>query len=80
LAALFVVIGFHVAFRQRQVRALSARLAHRERGAGGAGAMAEDDEGMASVRRMIGVMIMAFSFVSAAFADLITYYGSLSAI
>jgi hypothetical protein len=83
LAALFVLAGFHLAFRQKRVRAWAVRL----RQAGGlsnavshAQGASEDPEGVASVFRMAGVMIMAFSFTLAAFANLIAYYTAATRI
>jgi hypothetical protein len=73
LAALFIVVGFHVAFRQKRLRAWTARLGQRRWNEAG-----EDEEGVASALRMVGVMIMAFSFTSAAFANLIAYYSAAS--
>ena len=80
-AAFFVLIGFHVAFRQRLIRAWGARL-RALRGQGGEAARTvaptADPEGVASVLRIVGVMIMAFSFTGGAFANLISYYASAS--
>lgn len=60
MAALFVVVGFHVAFRQRLVRAWAARLRHpdgRSNAARHAQTAPEDPEGIASVYRIAGVMV-----------------------
>jgi len=77
VAALFLLAGFHLAFRQKLVRAWGARLRRSDRRAAAAclsqGAT-EDPDGVASVFRMAGVMIMAFSFTLCAFANLIAYY------
>jgi hypothetical protein len=71
LAAVLILVGFHLAFRQDAVRGLAAR-------AGLAAAARELDAetraGFDSVLRMAGVMIMAFSFTIAAFGHLIVYY------
>ena len=80
-AALFVLIGFHVAFRQKLVRAWGARLRSlHDQGGETARPVAPtaDPEGVASVLRIVGVMIMAFSFTGGAFANLISYYASAS--
>ena len=77
LAVLFIVIGFHLAFRQRLVRTWFSRLRPQHTEAdieGGAGL--EDPHGVASVMRMAGVMIMAFSFTGATFANLIAYFSA----
>ena len=82
VAGLFVLIGFHVAFRQKLVRAWSSRLRspHGQLGDGGRLVTATGDpEGVASVLRIVGVMIMAFSFTAGAFANLMVYYASASA-
>jgi hypothetical protein len=83
VAALFLLAGFHLAFRQKRVRAWGARL----RQAGGRSDAAshtqvasEDPEGVAAVFRMAGVMIMAFSFTLGAFANLIAYYTAASRV
>jgi hypothetical protein len=81
-AALFILVGFHVAFRQKLVRAWGANLRHpdgRSNTAGHAQAASEDPEGIASVLRIAGVMIMAFSFTAGAFANLTAYYTAASA-
>lgn len=77
LAAIFVLAGFHLAFRQKAVRALRARvrsLSDRSpvRGVADVGDLPSEE--VASVLRIAGVMIMAFSFTAAAFANLIAYY------
>lgn len=81
VAAIFVLLGFHVAFRQRLVLAWVARL-RRSDGASTAVTHAQvapgDRAEIASVFRIAGVMIMAFSFTIAAFTDLIAYYTSVS--
>jgi hypothetical protein len=77
VAALFVLVGYHVAFRQRLVRAWGARLrspGERSNAASRPQGASQDPEGIASVFRMAGVMIMAFSFTAGAFANLIAYY------
>jgi hypothetical protein len=79
LAALLMLLGFHLAFRQERVRAWTARLRPARAGSDGGAqgsAAAEDREEIASVFRLVGVMIMAMSFTSAAFADLIAYFRS----
>lgn len=77
VATFFFLVGFHVAFRQRLLRTWSGRFRHPHEGpAVATGASVEDPEGVASVFRIVGVMIMAFSFTGAAFANLITYYSS----
>lgn len=81
VAVMLVLLGFHVAFRQSLVRDLVGRL-RRPAGQARTGvqpqAATEDYEGIASVFRIAGVMIMAFSFTAAAFANLIAYYSSKS--
>jgi hypothetical protein len=75
LAALFVFAGFHLAFRQKTVLGLSARVRSSfDRSRREPHLEASDSEGVASVLRLAGVMMMAFSFTAAAFADLIAYY------
>lgn len=73
VAVVFIIAGFHIAFRQKLLKAWSARL-----GLHFASAMVQeatdDVEGIASVLRIAGVMIMAFSFTAGAFANLIAYY------
>jgi hypothetical protein len=81
LAALSVLFGFHVAFRQKRLRAWAARLWRCDRRSDGTvrtQTPSEDAEGVASVFRMAGVMIMAFSFTVAEFANLIAYYTAAS--
>jgi len=74
----FVSIGFHLAFRQKtirrwlrpvRVRASAASRSTRD----GSTADSDEDE-FAPVLRMLGIMIMAFSFTVGAFASLIAYY------
>jgi len=81
VAAMFVLLGFHVAFRQRLVLAWVARL-RRSDGTSSAATHAQvapgDREEIASVFRIAGVMIMAFSFTIAAFTNLIAYYTAVS--
>jgi hypothetical protein len=79
VAALFILAGFHVAFRQRLVRAWGRRLRHPERrfhAPDDIETTSDDPDGIASVFRVAGVMIMAFSFTLGAFANLIAYYTS----
>jgi hypothetical protein len=77
LAAVFFLVGFHLAFRQRALRAWLGRLlpAARRTTVENA-APSGDEEGVASVLRMIGVMVMAFSLTSAAFGNLIAHYAA----
>jgi hypothetical protein len=77
IAAVMVLLGFHIAFRQGVMRTVVARLRHSD-GQPQAQAASEDRQGIESVFRIAGVMIMAFSFTAAAFADLIAYYKSVS--
>jgi hypothetical protein len=82
LAAIFAFAGFHLAFRPRLMHPWGARLQQaRDDSSQGwrAQAAREDPEGVASVLRMIGVMIMAFSITAAAFANLLAHYASGSA-
>jgi hypothetical protein len=82
VAALFVLIGYHIAFRQKLVRAWTSRLRSPEAQPGeGGGLLAAtgDLEGVASVFRIVGIMIMAFSFTVGAFANLMSYYAHASA-
>lgn len=74
VAAVFVLLGFHVAFRQQLVLAWVARLRQSD---SRAQAAPENREEIASVFRIAGVMIMAFSFTIGAFANLIAYYTSV---
>lgn len=77
LAVIFVLAGFHLAFRQKTVRALTARvrsLSDRSPVRRGADVGNLPSEEVASVLRIAGVMIMAFSFTAGAFANLIAYY------
>lgn len=80
VAAMFVLFGFHVAFRQRLMLAWVARL-RRSDGTSSTTTHAQvapgDREEIASVFRIAGVMIMAFSFTIAAFTNLIAYYTSV---
>ena len=82
LAAVFILIGFHVAFRQRLVRAWGARLRQsvsQSDSARPTETTLDDNQEIASVLRIAGVMVMAFSFTGAAFANLIAYYTAASA-
>lgn len=76
LAAVFVLLGFQLAFRQKAIRAWVAsrmgRPAARPEGE------PTDPSGIDSVLRMIGIMIMAFSVTGCAFANLIAYYAAHS--
>ena len=77
VALLFFLTGFHIAFRQRLVRSWVSRLRNSAGQPTPAGAKAERGEGhdeMASVLRIAGVMIMAFSLTICIFANLIAYY------
>jgi len=83
VAALFLLAGFHLAFRQERVRAWGARLQQargRSQAASHNQVASEDPEGVAAVFRMAGVMIMAFSFTLGAFANLIAYYTAASRV
>lgn len=81
VAAIFVLIGYHVAFRQKLMLAwvASVRRSKEASSTSHAQAAPEDPEGVASVFRIAGVMIMAFSFTIGTFANLIAYYTSISA-
>lgn len=78
LVAFFVLVGFHLAFRQETVRALIARVRPSDRSLTQRVVNVENSpsEGVASVLRIGGVMIMAFSFTAGAFANLIAYYSA----
>lgn len=67
-AAVLVLIGFNVAFRQRAVRSMLGR-SPRDPSATEGG----PDE-LASVFRIVGVMLMAFGVTVCVFANLIAYY------
>lgn len=71
LAALFALIGFHLAFRQKVIRQWVAARRGQQPARGGAAA---NNDGMDSVLRMVGVMVMAFSITGCAFANLIAHY------
>ena len=75
VAAVLVIAGFHTGFRQKFLRSLWARLHQPSASVStGFGSPVRDPEGVASVFRIAGVMIMAFSFTAATFANLIAYY------
>jgi hypothetical protein len=76
VAVVVFFVGFHVAFRQNALHALGARLQRIQGKTASQNAVSEDPEGVASVFRMIGVMMMAFSFTAAAFANLIAHFAS----
>jgi len=77
LAALFVVAGFQLAFRQKAIRAwVQSRNGRRE---ATPKAERDDPDSLDSVWRMTGVMIMAFSVTGCAFANLLAYYAAQSA-
>ena len=73
VAAVFGTLGVLLAVRPRASRRLMSR-----RGAprNAPNAEAGDPQGVEAVLRMFGVMILAFSVVGCAFANLIAYYGS----
>ena len=77
LAAVLVLIGAPLTFR---ARSLAAWLSQRHVGQGqqtmvaGAPEQGPDREGIASVIRMVGVMMVAFGVTGCAFANLIAYY------
>lgn len=77
-ALLFFLIGFHVAFRRDTARRWLAAIQARTPAASRSGehnpARGQGDDEAAPVFLMVGVMIMAFSFTAAAFANLIAYY------
>ena len=80
IASLFILAGFHLAFRQNMVRTVSARVrSWSDSSRGEAEVEAIDSEDVASVLRIAGVMIMAFSFTAAAFANLLAYYTAAGA-
>lgn len=68
----FIVIGFHIAFRQKAIRRWLASA----RGIPlGLNSEPHDGDGeFAPALRIAGVMIMVFSFTAGAFANLIAYY------
>jgi hypothetical protein len=74
----FVSIGFHLAFRQKTIRRwlkpVQVRVPAASRSAREGAAADRDEDEFAPVLRMLGIMIMAFSFTVGAFASLITYY------
>ena len=76
LAALFVLAGFQLAFRQKRLEMWRRRLWY-PHGSPAMRTPAEDPEGVASVLRIVGVMVMAFSFTGAVFANLIAHYSAL---
>lgn len=71
-AAILVATGFNVAFRQKAVRAMLGRPHQAP------AARAEPDQ-LASVFRIVGVMLMAFAATLCAFANLIAYYSRTGA-
>lgn len=78
-AGLMIIVGFHVGFRQDVARGLWTRfrprtddLVQREP----SGGPSSEVDPLRSVFRMAGVMIMAFSVTSAAFANLIAHYAA----
>lgn len=74
LAALFLAIGCCLAFRPNAVRAWAERLRPSHESPVEPGVAARDPEGVAAVLRMVGIMLIAFSFTGAAFANMIAYY------
>jgi hypothetical protein len=76
LAAAFVLIGFQLAFGRRAVTRLAKARTPEGRKTGGAGGPDGETspEDVASVLRMVGVMIMAFSITGCVFANLIARY------
>lgn len=76
VAGLLIVLGCLVAFRPGLITPHRKRAPITVKGADQE--LTEDPEGIASVFRMIGVMIMAFSFTVAMFANLIVYFGAAS--
>ena len=77
-ALLFFLFGFHLAFRRKAARRWLAAIRGRTPAASPpdahASARPHSDDEAAPVFLMVGVMIMAFSFTAAAFANLIAYY------
>jgi hypothetical protein len=75
LAAVFVLIGFQLAFGRRAgARLAKARTSDaRQPGAGGPDGETSAED-LASVLRMVGVMIMAFSITGCVFANMIARY------
>ena len=76
LAALFVILGFQLAFRQKAIRTWAASRSGRR----DAPPKTERDgpHDLDSVWRMVGVMIMAFSITACVFANLLSYYAAHS--
>lgn len=75
LAGILVIFGFHIGFRKSFLRSLRTwRL--RPTSPEVATASGEESEELASVFRIVGVMLMAFSFTGACFANLIVYYSA----
>ncbi len=72
-AAVVVLIGFHLAFRQKVVREMLGRPA--DNGVEAAG----NPDDLASVFRIVGVMLMAFAVTICIFANLIVHYSAASA-
>lgn len=72
-AVFLAVVGFHIAFRQRFVRGL---VGQRETTA----PRADGDEAdpLASVFRIVGVMLMAFGITIGVFANLIAHFSAAS--
>ena len=71
LAALFVLAGFQLAFRQKRLEMWRRRLWYPH----GSPAMRTPAERLSEVR--ILTMVMAFSFTGAVFANLIAHYSAL---
>lgn len=81
-ASLAFLAGFHLAFRRKAVRrwlaAIQARSSVEHRSCEQGPALRSGDDEAAPVFLMLGVMIMAFAFTAAAFANLIAYYSAHS--
>ncbi|WP_421932405.1 hypothetical protein [Phenylobacterium sp.] len=73
LAGILVILGFHIGFRKSFLRSLRT---WRLRPTSPEVATASEFEELASVFRIVGVMLMAFSFTGACFANLIVYYSA----
>lgn len=73
-AVVLTFIGFNLAFRPKAVRSrFGQQKARRDELAG------EEDQ-MASVFRIAGVMLMAFGITICAFANLIAYYSRVGTL
>jgi len=81
-AGLAFLAGFHLAFRRKAARRWLAAIKVGSPAAGRSGeqgpALQNKDDEAAPVFLMLGVMVMAFAFTAATFANLIAYYSANS--